>query len=43
MFRFTRKQTPGKAKSIIQEIIETKLGLFGSTDFGLFKKNIIFL
>jgi hypothetical protein len=43
MFRFTRKQTPGKAKSVIQEISETKSGLFGSTDCVLFKKNIIFL
>jgi hypothetical protein len=41
--RFTRKQAPSKAKSLKQEIIETKSGLFGSTDCGLFKKSIIFI
>ena len=38
--RFTRKQASGKTKSINQEINETKPGLFGSTDCGLFKKSI---
>ena len=41
--RFTRKQASGKAKSINQEINETKSGLYGSTDRGLFKKSKIFL
>ena len=36
--RFTRKQASGKAKSINQEINETKSGLFGSTDCGLWKE-----
>lgn len=41
--RFTRKQLPSKAKSLNQEINETKSGLFGTTDCGLFKKSIIFI
>jgi hypothetical protein len=40
--RFTRKQASGKPKSINQEINETKSGLYGSTDFGLFKKEFYF-
>jgi hypothetical protein len=41
--RFTRKQASSKAKSVNQEINETKSGLFGSTYYGLFKNSIIFL
>jgi hypothetical protein len=41
--RVARKEASGNAESIKHEINETKSGLFGSTDCGLFKKNVIFL